>query len=80
MHDQWLLYVQDQVVEGLGSFLSGCLMQLAKYTIHNHALSLQLVCNQGNHSVVKTTNLFLLCTGLPCSLVECGHVKSMLSL
>jgi len=34
MHDQWLLYLQDQV----GSFLSGCLMQLAKYTIHNHCL------------------------------------------
>ena len=27
-----------KVVEGLGSFLSGCLMQLAKYTIHNHCL------------------------------------------
>ena len=38
MQDQWLLYLQDQVVEGLGSFLSGCLMQLAKYTIHNHCL------------------------------------------
>ena len=25
-------------------------------------LSLQFVCNQGNHSVVKTTNLFLQCT------------------
>ena len=24
-------------------------------------LSLQFVCNQGNHSVVKTTNLFLQC-------------------
>ena len=38
MYDQWLLYLQDQVVDGLGSFLSGCLMQLAKYTIHNHCL------------------------------------------
>ena len=38
MHNQWLLYLQHQVVEGLGSFLSGCLMQLAKYTIHNHCL------------------------------------------
>ena len=25
-----------EVAEGLGSFLSGCLMQFAKYTIHNH--------------------------------------------
>ena len=38
MQDRWLLYVQDKVVDGLGSFLSGCLMQLAKYTIHNHCL------------------------------------------
>jgi len=28
-----------EVVEGLGSFLSGCLVQIAKYTIHNHCLS-----------------------------------------
>ena len=26
------------IVEGLGSFLLGCLMQLAKYTTHNHCL------------------------------------------
>ena len=45
-----------EVVEGLGSFLSGCLMQLARYTTHNHCLiSLSVY-----HSVVKTTNLFLL--------------------
>ena len=46
-----------EVVEGLGSFLSGCVMQLAKYTIHNHCLIMQ----PDNHSVIKTTNLFLLC-------------------
>ena len=38
MDNQWLLYLQDQVVEGLGSFLSGCLMQMEKHTIHNHCL------------------------------------------
>ena len=40
------------ITDGLRSFLSGCLMQ-------NKPLSLQLVCNHGNHSVVETTNLFL---------------------
>ena len=34
MHDQWLLYLQDEVWEA--SSLHGCLMQLEKYTIHNH--------------------------------------------
>ena len=29
------------------------------YTIRSQSQFLQLVCNQGNHSVVKTTNLFL---------------------
>ena len=41
VHDlfkRWLLYLQDQVVDGLGSYLSGCLMQLAKYTLHSHCL------------------------------------------
>ena len=37
----------------LGSYLSGCLMQLAFHT----ALSLQLVCNPDNHSVVQAMNL-----------------------
>ena len=42
--------------DSLGSFLYSCLIQLANYTLHNHCL---FSCNQGNHSVVKTTNLFL---------------------
>ena len=32
IHDQWLLYLKIEVVDDLGSFLSGCLMQLAKIT------------------------------------------------
>ena len=39
-----------------GSFLSGCLMLLA---IHNHCLLSLSATMVANHSVVKTTNLFL---------------------
>ena len=49
MHNQWLLYLQDPVVDCLGSFLPG----LAKYTMHNHCLI--------NLSATRVTNLFLLC-------------------
>jgi len=41
--------------------LAGCLMQLVSNTKVNHALSPKRVGNQGNHSVVKTTNQFLQC-------------------
>ena len=53
MHDQWLLYLQDPVVDGLGSFLSGCLMQLAKYTLHNHCLF--------SLSATRVTTLWSIC-------------------
>ena len=50
-----------EVVDGLGSFLSGCLMYAIRKTqyITVYCLNLQLVCNQGNHYVVETTNLLL---------------------
>ena len=40
------------------SSLLVCLMQLV-FSSKANLLSLQFVCNQGNHSVVKTTNSFL---------------------
>ena len=49
------LFQRHMISDGLGSLPSGCLMQLA-----NKPLSLQLVCNYGNHSVAKTANLFSL--------------------
>ena len=44
----------------LASCLLGCLMQLVFNTKANlsQPQSLQFVCNQGNHSVVKTTYVF----------------------
>ena len=39
--------------------LTGCLMQLVS-NMKVQSLSPQLVCNQGNHSVVKTANQILL--------------------
>ena len=47
--------------EELGSCILGYLMQLDFPTKAklSYPLSLQLVCNQGNHFVVKTTTLFL---------------------
>ena len=50
-----------EVVDGLGSFLSGCLMYAIRKTLYItvYCLNLQLVCNQGNHYVVETTNLLL---------------------
>ena len=50
-----VLWLQDK----LGGCLSGCLVQLLSNNNKKKTPSLQLVCNQGNHSVVKTTNLFL---------------------
>ena len=38
-----------------GNYFSGCFIQLASDTNKSHA------CNQGNHYVVKITNLFLVC-------------------
>ena len=38
-----------------------CLLPNKYQFICIHALSHQSVCNQGNHSVVKTTNLLLQC-------------------
>ena len=47
------------VVRWTGQLPLGCLVQLVFDTTESKPLSLQFVCNQDNHSVVKTTNLFL---------------------
>ena len=52
---------RSMLQDGLGSFLYGCLMQLAKYTLHNHCLFSSSATRVTMHSVVKTTNLFLQC-------------------
>ena len=51
-------------------FLSSCLMPLVSKTKVNlpKTLPLQLICNQGSHSVVKTSNQLLQCS-TPLSLV-----------
>ena len=49
--------------------LSGCVFCNTKVNI-SQPLSLQLDCNQGDHSVVKTTELFLLCTSAASVLVN----------
>ena len=42
-----------------GSCLFGCLVIIVSNTVYfPQPLSLQLGCNQGTHSMVKTTNLF----------------------
>ena len=48
------------IFDGLGSFLSGCLMQLAKYTIHNHCL-FSLSATRVTTLWLKQPTLFLLC-------------------
>ena len=49
-----ILTARSWLLDGLGSFLSSCLMQSARSIIHNHCFDLQLICSQGNHSVLKT--------------------------
>ena len=56
-----LLIELSQVFRGL-SVYCGCKMNWAaasQVALCKKTPSLQLVCNQGNHSLVKTTNLFL---------------------
>ena len=59
---QCLLYLEDHGCRMVCEASSMVSYAISK--IHNtQPLSSQLVCNQGNHSVVKTTNLFLQCRG-----------------
>ena len=52
-----------------------------KQTSHNHCLSMQFVCNQGNHSVVKTTDFFFavgwmnILTVLETLFIKCIHAQ-----
>ena len=63
------------VVRGSGQLLLGLPYPIS-LPYQSKALCLQFVCNQANHSMVKTTNLFLQCpiiflvksfVHLPCS-------------
>jgi len=55
------------------SFLSGCFMQLVSNPKVNHQepLSLQFVCNQGNHSLwlKQVTDMYDYCSSQYCSWV-----------
>ena len=53
------------------------LVSIPKQTSHNHCMSLQFVCNQGNHSVVETTTLFFALQEVSGMLITCGNEASL---
>jgi len=64
-----------KVVEGLGSFLSGCLIQLVKYTTHNHCLFSLSATRVTTLWLKQPLILFLLCTHFR---KPSGHTGSIL--